>query len=242
MSAPTALTTSASAYFYGVRSGLTSVFILVLSGTYVGLGALAHDFHFSPLWFAFSTVLVWAGPAQLILISALGTGGPPVEAAIAISLSGIRLFPMVVTLLPLLRGKGARLRDLMLPMHFTSVSMWVENLRILPKLPVERRIAFSNGLSSSYMGTACIAGSVGYYLAAGLPPVLAAGLLFLTPMAFLISTARNARQMIDRLALALGLAIGPVFTAAHIELDLMWTGLVGGTLAYGVHRLRKAAA
>jgi hypothetical protein len=61
-------------------------------------------------------------------------------------------------------------------------------------------------------------------------------------MAFLISTARNARQMIDRLALALGLAIGPVFTAAHIELDLMWTGLVGGTLAYGVHRLRKAAA
>ena len=35
-------------------------------------------------------------------------------------------------------------------------------------------------------------GFVGYYLAAGLPPLFAATLLFLTPMSFLISTARNA--------------------------------------------------
>ena len=32
-------------------------------------------------------------------------------------------------------------------------------------------------------------------------------------MSFLISTARNARQMVDRLALALGLVIGPLLTS-----------------------------
>ena len=49
-------------------------------------------------------------------------------------------------------------------------------------------------------------------------------------------------MMVDRLALVLGLVLGPLLTYWHVELDLMWTGVVGGTLAYGVHRLREAAA
>ena len=44
-------------------------------------------------------------------------------------------------------------------------------------------------------------------------------------MSFLISTARNCRQMVDRLALVLGLVLGPLLTARHVELDLMWTGV-----------------
>ncbi len=118
--------------------------------------------------------------------------------------------------------------------------MWVESLRLLPGLPRERRIAFCNGLSVGYMGTAVTFGFVGYYLTAGLPPLFAGALLFLTPMSFLISTARNARAMVDRLALALGLVLGPLLAYWHVGLDLMWTGVVGGSLAYGVHRLREA--
>jgi hypothetical protein len=84
------------------------------------------------------------------------------------------------------------------------------------------------------------AGFVGFYLAASLPPLLAGVLLFLTPMAFLCSTARNARQLVDRLALALGLAVQPVLAHFNVGLDLMWTGLGAGTLAYAVHRVREA--
>jgi predicted branched-subunit amino acid permease len=234
--------TNSAAFFGGVRAALTSVFFLVLSGTYIGMGALAHGFGLASWWLALSTLLVWAAPAQVILISALGTGAPLVEVAIAVSLSAIRLFPMVVALMPLLRGEGRRLRDLLLPTHFTSVSMWVESLRLLPNLPRERRVAFCNGLSVGYMGTAATFGFVGYYLAAELPPLLAGALLFLTPMSFLVSTARNARTMVERLALVLGLVLGTALTAAHVELDLLWTGIGGGTLAYAVQRLREAAA
>jgi predicted branched-subunit amino acid permease len=234
--------TNSAAFFGGVRAALTSVFFLVLSGTYIGMGALAHGFGLASWWLALSTLLVWAAPAQVILISALGTGAPLAEVAIAVSLSAIRLFPMVVALMPLLRGEGRRLRDLLLPTHFTSVSMWVESLRLLPNLPRERRVAFCNGLSVGYMGTAATFGFVGYYLAAELPPLLAGALLFLTPMSFLVSTARNARTMVERLALVLGLVLGTALTAAHVELDLLWTGIGGGTLAYAVHRLREAAA
>jgi AzlC protein. len=241
MLAPANFSSNTAAFFGGVRSALTSVFFLVLMGTYIGIGALAHDFGLSSWWLALSTVLVWAAPAQVILVSALGTGASLIEVAIAVSLSAIRLFPMVVALLPLLRGQGTRIRDLLLPTHFTSVSMWVESLRLLPAMPRERRVAFCNGLSVGYMGTAATFGFVGYYLAAGLPPLFAGTLLFLTPMSFLISTARNARMMVDRLALVLGLLLGTLLTYFQVELDLMWTGVVGGTLAYGVHRLREAA-
>ena len=64
--------------------------------------------------------------------------------------------------------------------------------------------------------------------------------MFLTPMSFLMSTARNARMMLDKLGLVLGLMIGPLLTILDVNLDLMWTGLVGGTLAYLVHRIREA--
>jgi predicted branched-subunit amino acid permease len=242
MPQPDTFQSSGAAFFGGVKSALTSVFVLVLMGTYIGIGALAHDFGLASWWLALSSILVWAAPAQVILISAIGAGASLFEVALAVTLSAIRLFPMVVALLPLLRGKGTRLRDLLLPTHFTSVSMWVESLRLLPAIPQQWRIAFCNGLSVGYMGTAVVFGFVGYYLAAGLPPLLAGTLLFLTPMSFLISTARNAHMMVDRLALVLGLALGPVLTAMQVQLDLLWTGVVGGTLAYAVHRLREAAA
>jgi len=241
MSAPGTFDSTAAAFFGGVKSAWTSVFFLVLAGTYIGMGALAHDYGFSSRWLALSSMLVWAAPGQVILISSLGLGAPPIEGAIAVGLSAIRLFPMVVALLPLLRGPETRTRDLLLPTHFTSVSMWVESLRLLPGMPRERRIAFCNGLSVGYMGTAVSFGFVGNYLAAGLPPLFAGTLLFLTPLSFLISTARNAKAMVDRLALLLGLVIGPLLTIWHVGLDLMWTGMVGGSLAYGFHRLRQAA-
>jgi predicted branched-subunit amino acid permease len=240
--APDAYASSSTAFFGGMASSLTSVFFPVMIGTFVGIGALAHGFGFSAWWLAISTVVIWAGPAQVVLISALGGGGAMLDAAIAVSLTGVRLFPMVVSLLPLLRGEGTRTRHLLLPTHFTSVTTWVESLRLLPQLPLGQRIAFCNGLSCGYMATGVVAGFVGYYLAASLPPLLAGALLFVTPMAFLCTTARGARQMMDRLALVLGLIIGPALIYWDVGLDLVWTGVAGGTLAYAVHRLREAAA
>ena len=221
----------------GVGSALTSVFVLVLAGTYIGIGALTHNLGLSPWWLAISTALIFAAPAQVILITALGAGSPLFEVAIAVTLSAIRLFPMVVALMPVLRGPKTRTRELVIPTHFTSVSMWVESLRILPSLPFARRVAFCNGLSVAYCGTAIVFGFVGSYLAAGLPALLSAALLFITPLSFLMSTARNARAAIDRLALVLGLLLAPLLTYFQIGLDLMWTGVIGGTLAYATHRL-----
>jgi predicted branched-subunit amino acid permease len=57
-----------------MRSVASTVLTLVLFATYLGIGALAHDTHFSLAWVLASTAFVWAGPAQIILISTLGSG------------------------------------------------------------------------------------------------------------------------------------------------------------------------
>ena len=228
-----------SAFAGGFRSAWLSVFAYVLFGTYIGVGALAHDFGFSVWWVALSTVLIWAGPAQVILISALGAGSPLIEVAIAVGLSGVRLLPMVVALLPILKGPQTRFRDLVLPAHMTAVSMWVESMRLAPLIVPHRRIPFVNGLGCGYFSSALIATFGGFYLAAQLPVLLTAALLFLTPMSFLVSIARNSRELVDRLALVAGLIIGPVLAYYAVNLDIMWSGIVGGTLAYGAHRIWK---
>jgi predicted branched-subunit amino acid permease len=231
-----------SAFAGGFRSAWLSVFAYVLFGTYIGIGALAHDFGFSVWWVAASTLLIWAGPAQVILISALGAGSPLIEVAIAVGLSGVRLLPMVVALLPILKGPQTRFRDLVLPAHMTAVSMWVESMRLAPLMAVERRIPFSNGLAAGYFLSALMATFGGFYLAAKLPALLTAALLFLTPMSFLVSIARNSREPVDRLALLFGLIVGPILTYYAVGLDIMWSGILGGSLAYLIHRIRKARA
>jgi predicted branched-subunit amino acid permease len=109
--------------------------------------------------------------------------------------------------------------------------MWIEALRLLPPLPREHRIPFVNGLGLSFMLAAQIGGGIGYYLATSLPPLLSAALLFLTPMSFLISTTRNCRLLSDWLALVFGLVLGPLLAFWQVGLDLLWTGIVGGSLA-----------
>lgn len=222
-----------------MKAVLGSVFTYTLFGNYIGFGALAHDLGFSAPWAMLSTVLVWAAPAQVILISALATGAV-LEAAIAVSVSGIRLLPMVVALLPQIKTPGTRTRHLILPAHFTAVSMWVEALRLLPARPRAHRVAFCNGLGVGFSIAAVTATACGFYLAGRLPPLFAAALLFLTPISFLVSIAGNSRLLVDRLALLFGLLILPVLTYHQVDLDLLWTGLIGGTLAYVIHRLREA--
>ena len=238
MSDPAASTLTA--YLTGLRATWTSVFSYVLFATYIGIGALAHDFGFTVWWALASTALVWAGPAQVILISTLGAGASLIEAAVAVGLSSVRLLPMVVALLPMLRRPDTRAWKLMLPAHFTAVSMWVEAMRLLPGQPREGRIAFCNGLGTGYLVTAMTATVTGFHLAAKLPPLMSAALLFLTPVAFLMSTLRNSRMLLDRLALGFGLVLGPLFSHWQLGLDLMWSGIAAGTAAYLIHRLREA--
>ena len=69
--------------------------------------------------------------------------------------------------------------------------------------------------------------------------LFAAAVLLLTPLAFLLSTARNCRQLADILALVLGLALFPLAASLHTGVDILISGVSAGTIAYGVHWWRE---
>src|ERR1044071_6704942 len=133
-----------AAFAHGARVALTSVFAFVITFTYIGFGAMCHDYGFPVGWAVLSTALQWAGPAQVILVTALGSGTALFEIAVAVALSSVRLLPIVVALLPLVRTERTRAWQLIHPVHYMAVSVWVETMRHAPALPRERRIAFCN--------------------------------------------------------------------------------------------------
>ena len=173
------------AFAWGLRSITQTILTIVLFVTYLGIGALAHDSHFSLLWALCSTLFVWAGPAQIILITTLGSGATVIQSAIAVTVSAIRLFPMVVSVLPLMRTPTTKRRELVFAAHLTAVTLWVECHRFLPQVPRKRRIAFVQGLGCGLVSVCLTANTIGYFLAANLTQTLGAAILLLTPLSFL---------------------------------------------------------
>lgn len=230
---------SLRAFGWGLRATAATILSVVLFVTFIGIGALAHDTHFSMAWAILSTVLVWAGPAQIILVSTLGSGQTIIQSAIAVTMSAIRLFPMVVAVMPLLRTPETKRRQLILVAHFTAVTLWVECYRFLPHVPREHRIAFVHGLGTGLISVGLVATIIGYLLAANLSQTFGAAVLLLTPLAFLFSTARNSKELADILALGLGLVLYPVAALINSGVDILVSGVVAGTIAFGVHKWRE---
>src|SRR6201996_2891670 len=226
------------AFAWGMSAISETILSLVLFVTYIGIGALSHEAQFSPLWAILATVLVWAGPAQIILITTLASGASIVQSAIAVTVSAIRLFPMVVAVLPLMRTEGTKRRHLILVAHFTAVTLWVECYRFLPHVPRNRRIAFVHGLGTGLVCIALVATAICYELAAHLTQTFASAILLLTPLSFLFSTARNSKELADVLALGLGLAFYPLASLLHSGLDILVSGVAAGTIAFVVHKWR----
>lgn len=223
----------------GLQESLKSVLAYVLFGTFIGVGALAHDTGFSLGWALISSALIWAGPAQVILMTSLHSGATVIQAAIAVTLTAIRLMPMVVSLLPMMRTPNTRFYHLILPAHFTAVTYWVEGFRLFPLVPRERRVLFGNGMGTGFVVICLVATVLGYQMAAKLPPLFGAAVLALTPLTFLYSTALNAKQTADKVALVLGIAFYPPIAMFKTGVDILISGLLAGTIAYGVHVWRR---
>jgi hypothetical protein len=73
-----------------------------------------------------------------------------------------------------------------------------------------------------------------------LPPILAGALFFLTPIYFLTALTAAAGIHAERLALPIGLLLGPLFRISGLPLDLVWSGLIGGSIAYAGHQFLAA--
>jgi predicted branched-subunit amino acid permease len=226
----------------GVRDalGLASITICF---SLVGIGGLARDVGYPMLAGALSSALMWAGPAQVLLFGSIAAGTALPLAAIAILFSSLRFFPMTMAIMPLLNEPRRPIWQLLLAAHLVSITNWVEGMRRLPDLPAHERYPYFCGFGLTVLASGTLATAAGYYLVAVMPPVLAAALLFTTPMFFSLNLAAAARRALDWLPIVLSVAI--ILVAPHTPLrdyDLIVAGVIGGTLAYIVQRKVEARA
>lgn len=223
----------------GARAAVSTAGVVLL-GSFVGFGAMTHDFGW-PIWAAaLSTALIWAAPAQLVLAGALASGAGLLAAGLAVSVSAVRLLPMVVAILPVLTTERTGFWTRLLAAHYVAVTAWFEGLRLTPTLPRQDRMAFFLGLANALVAACVLATMAGHALAGVLPKALSVGLLGLTPIYFLLSLERGAEGLGDRIALGLGLVLAPLVGLVAPQIDLLATGLLGGTAAFLISRRFRA--
>ena len=155
---------SRGVFLEGVRVALTGP-ALYVAISLMGVGALARAAGFPVGAAALSTLLLWAGPAQVLFFGAGVAKTAPPAIALAVSLSSVRLLPMCLSVLPMLREKRTRLPTLFAAAHFIAVTVWAESLRRLPERAREERLPFFFGLAVTCMGLTTFSTALGFWLA-----------------------------------------------------------------------------
>lgn len=223
-------------FLLGARAGM-SVPGLILASAFVGFAGLARDAGFTLAETLFMVAVIWALPAKVVLVGAVMSGASLGAAAFAVALSSVRLLPMVMALVPELRGQKTPRWVLYALSHFVAVTSWVLSMQQLPAVPRASRTSYYAGLALFLMLANMAVVAAVYGVAGSLPDSVSAALLLLTPMYFLTSLWGSVRERAGHVAMVLGLVMGPVFHVLGLRFDLVAAGVIGGGLAYAFHRV-----
>jgi len=210
----------------------------VLCASSMGYGALARDSGLDLGLTLFINATFFALPAQVVLVDQIARGAALSGAAFAVALTAIRLLPMTVSLMPLIRNGDRLPRFGFFAVHFIAISVWVDGVLRLPLLPPQKRFTYFLGMGLGMMVATLTGSTTGYLLASSVPPVVSAALLFMSPAFFWLSQVGTAKVTADWIAIGIGCMIGPMLFQLVPGLDLLLAGLIGGTIAFIVGKQR----
>ncbi|MFQ0813277.1 AzlC family protein [Brucella anthropi] len=221
---------------------ICSIPAVLLMSSFIGFAGLAIESGITVVQAVFMTLTIWALPAKVVLIGAISSGVALPAAALAVGLSSVRLMPMVVALLPELQGPKTRKLTLAALCHFVAVTAWVMAMEELRGIPRDMRTSYFAGVGMVLVGTNALIVAIVYSLSASFPPIVFAALFMLTPMYFLTSLWRSARERAGQVAMIAGIVLFPIFHHLAPGYDLLITGILGGLIAFGFHRMRRPPA
>lgn len=234
-------------WFLAGMRGLFSLPSLILMTSFVGFSAFALESGIPRSEAVFMTFIVWALPAKMILIGMM-TGGASLAACfLTVTLSSVRIMPMVASIVPEMRSKGTPVWLLLLLSHFIAITAWVFASQNIHQVPRPARVAYFAGFGMTLALVNTLIVFLSYGAVSAFPPLVAGVLFFLTPVYFIASIWATARHSVVRIAFVVGIVGGPLFALIEPEFDILYVGIGGGTLAYlfdryVVRRKRLAAA
>jgi len=204
----------------------------ILFCSFVGFGALTSETGFTLLDTLFMSALIFALPGQVVLVDEMARGASVLTAALAVTATGIRLLPMTVALLPTIRDRrGPKWMEWAVA-YFVAVTMYLETMRRAPGVPRALRAAYTLGIALVLVFSSSAGALIGFILARQVPDVVAAGLLFMTPLYFLLGMLMTAKSADSLFPIGLGLVLGPLLHLWFPDFDLLLTGAIGGTLGF----------
>lgn len=203
----------------------------ILFFTMMGFGSFARSTGFDIDMAIAASLFIWGLPGQLVMVELSATGQPIIAIIVACSLANARFLPMVVSFLPTISHPKTKFPQLLLDAQLLSINSWAMCLREFPAIDPAQRRRYFVVFALVILLAALIGTAIGHAVSVLLPQPLVLGLIFTSPLFFaLVLSAVPALS--HRLALLSGCLIVPFMYAWLPSIDLLLTGLIGGSMAF----------
>ena len=220
-------------FFLGLKSlkGSRSPAI-PLAACFIALGALLKDAGFNLQQSAASSFFTYALPGQLVMAESLLVGASLLNIFIAVWLVNFRLYPMTVSLFPLLKHKSQPKWKYYLSCHFLAVSSWLIAKDSYKKIDKRYRIDFWMGVGFGTWTTAVLMTLIGYSLSDYLNKDMMIGLAVVNPIYFMCAMIGVMKTNSLSSAIILGAILGPSFYLISPQWSVLFGGVLAGTIAF----------
>ena len=220
-------------YFQGLKSlkNFDSPAI-ALGASFVAVGALLKDIGFNLEQSIFSTFLTYALPGSLVMAESFIVGASLINIFLAVWLVNARLYPMTVSLMPLLQHKSQPRWKYYLSCHFIAVSAWLIMKSNYKSIDKKYRIDFWMGIGTGTWLTAIVSTVIGFLVSDLLDKNMIIGLAIVNPVYFSCMMLGAMKSLQINLSIILGSILGPAFFFISPEWSILYGGVLAGTIAY----------
>ena len=220
-------------FFRGFRSILAlDSPAIALGCCFIAIGALLKNLGFNIQESIFSTMLTYALPGSLVMAESLLVGASLLNIFLAVWFVNARLYPMAVSLFPLMMHKNQPKWKYYFSCHFIAVSAWLIMKSNYKSIPKEQRIDYWIGIGSATWSVAVLGTFIGFYFSEFLNKEIMMGLAILNPIYFLCMMVGASKTIQITLSVLLGAILGPIFYFFSPEWSILLGGVAGGTAAY----------
>jgi predicted branched-subunit amino acid permease len=210
---------------------------IALGCCFIAIGALLKNLGFSIQESIFSTLLTYALPGSLVMAESLLVGASLVNIFLAVWLVNARLYPMTVSLMPLLMHESQPRWKYYLSCHFIAVSAWLIMKSNHETIEKENRIDFWIGIGTATWSVAIIGTIIGFIASDYLNKDMMIGLAIVNPVYFMCMMVGAMKTIQVTLSVILGAILGPLFFFITPEWSILFGGFTAGTIAYLVGEL-----
>ena len=198
----------------------------------VAIGALFKNIGLNLQESVFSTFLTYALPGSLVMAETMIIGGSLLNIFVAVWLVNSRLYPMTVSLMPLMMHNSQPKWKFYLSCHFVAVSAWLIMKNNYKSIAKENRIDYWIGIGCAAMSASIFGTVIGYSFSEHLSKDMMMGLAIINPIYFMCMLVGASKTITITLSVLLGIILGPIIYLFSPEWSILLAGLIGGTLAY----------